>query len=920
MLGARAVRWAGILVVTLLFAFPSMASAEVPRTAFFYGKPVPPELFAQYDRVVVEPENLPAPPSGVRAETFAYVSVGEMADTNALQKEAPRGCFVARNADWRAEVANLTCPAWHAFVLERLIEPLWARGYRGFFLDTLDSFELVAKTPDARKTQIAGLATLLKKVIQRHPNVKFILNRGFDVIGRVRANVVGIAAESLFAEWNSKAKKYGPVSESDRQWLTARLQKVTNEHKLPITVIDYVPREKLEERREVARKILALGYDAWVTNAALDDLGVGQTEMVRRRVLVVHGGEQYLGINDAHVVAAAILERLGYAVDYVSRKGPLPTGHLAARYAGVVTFLTSEDPQHSAAYRAWLLDRIHERLPVVMLEGFGFPPDAEFLRELGLEPADGERSVRVVNAAPWIGYETKRIDIGKRIPDVRTVGVQNTSFLRIEDAKGKDGDAVVIGPWGGIVIPPYFMSGGDSSTRRFVVDPWTFFEKALGGEPAPILDVTTEGGQRILTVHIDGDGFASRSEIPGTPYAGQVVHDQILTRFRIPTTVSIIEGELSREGMTPAESPVLEAAARATFRLPFVEIASHSLSHPFFWADTEAGKLHNGKVPYLPIPNYRFDLHREIVGSIDYVNRRLAPDGKRVMAFLWTGDCSPSGEAVAMATAAGVDNLNGGGATQTLGSPSLTQLQPMMLPFDNGALQIYAPIQNDNVFTNHWTVYHGFRRVIETLKLTESPRRVTPLSIYYHYFSATKAAGIKALLDVYEWAEAQEPHPLYATQYIHRVKAFASASVSRHPDGIWEFSGLGPIRTLRIDPALGYPDLARSKGVAGMRDTPVGRYATLMSDHVEIAFAKAPPSGPYVERSNAEVLSFRSDGHGGTSLRLRGNVPVVFAVGGVTSTCSLRIGKRNVSGVTSGSTSVFTLSETDTGEASLVCR
>ena len=43
------------------------------------------------------------------------------------------------------------------FFTNQVITPLWQQGYRGFFLDTLDSYQLVAKTPEARARQEAGL-------------------------------------------------------------------------------------------------------------------------------------------------------------------------------------------------------------------------------------------------------------------------------------------------------------------------------------------------------------------------------------------------------------------------------------------------------------------------------------------------------------------------------------------------------------------------------------------------------------------------------------------------------------------------------------------------------------------------------------------------------------------------------------------
>ncbi len=911
----------GSVVAAAVLGCGGLAGAEVPRTAFFYGKPVPPELFAHYDRVVIEPEALASPPVGSRAEAFAHVRIGELGGAHELRSEPPSSSFVARNPRGSSGVADLTRAEWHSVVLDRLFEPLWTRGYRGFFLDALDSSQLSALTPEAKRAQARGLEVLLTKLVARHPAVKLVLDRGFDVSGPVRANVVGVAAGSLFSGWDPGARRYVAVPAADRERLLSWLLEVRDKHKVPVTILDYAPRDKPEERRATARKIATLGFDAWVASPGLDELGVGQTEIVPRRVLVVYGGDQRLAEDDAHVVNAAVLERMGYAVDYVSRKDPLPEGKLSARYAGVVTFLAHDDPRRSTAYRAWILERIREGLPVAFVAGFGFAPDPEFLRELGLVAAIGGPSVRAVSAAPWATYETRRLDVGKLLPDVRAVAPGVQSFLRLEDAKGQIGDAIVIGPWGGLVLAPYFNSGGDGDTRRYATDPWTFFARALRLAPMPVLDPTTEGAERILMVHIDGDGFPSRAEIPGTPFAGQVVYDRILSRFKVPTTVSVIEGEVGPEGLHRADSPALERIAQATFRLPHVEIASHSYSHPFDWKRAERWEPFEGKIAHLPVPGYRFDLRRDILGSVDYIDRRLAPPEKRTKVFLWTGDCLPSRDAVAMVDGAGLLNVNGGGATQTVDSPSLMQLQPTMLPMGDGVIQVYAPVENDNIYTHDWLgPFYGFRRVIETLGLTESPRRLTPLSIYYHYFSATKTAGIKALVDVHEWAIRQETHPLYLSQYARRVLSFASASVSRRIDGTWEFKGLGPGRTLRIDPQLGYPDLRRSRGVAGVRDTPPGRYAVLTSDHVEIAFEPERPAVPHIERSNGEVLAFGKDAAGRTRLRVRGNVPLVFAVGGARGPCTLRALDRTIPGAAREGVIFFSLRESDTLEATLECR
>ncbi|WP_201800302.1 hypothetical protein, partial [Enterobacter hormaechei] len=109
-----------------------------------------------------------------------------------------------------------------------------------------------------------------------------------------------------------------------------------------------------------------------------------------------------------------------------------------------------------------------------------------------------------------------------------------------------------------------------------------------------------------------------------------------------------------------------------------------------------------------------FSLDREISGSINYINARLAPPGKRVKLLQWSGDCQPPEIAVRMAWDAGVLNLNGGDTTITRSSPSWTEIAPLGIDKGPGAYQVFAPNQNENVYTNDWTgPFYGFDRLIE---------------------------------------------------------------------------------------------------------------------------------------------------------------------------------------------------------------
>ncbi|ABM36961.1 putative signal peptide protein [Polaromonas naphthalenivorans CJ2] len=256
---------------------PSLPSPSPPSTAFFYGTPVPVLALSKFQRIVVEAENIKNP-DGLRvagADVFAYLSVGEAEGWRASSRALPKHLFMGANMAWQSRIADLTQPGWRDFLIEVRMARLWADGYRGFFLDTLDSYEIVAKSPDARKAQAKALVEIIRAMHQRFPGVKLLFNRGFAVLPEAGPLAVGLVAESLFQSWNPTTKEYESVSEQDRNWLLARLNHAHLRYGLPITVIDYVPPDKPDLAQETARQITALGFASWVATPGLDMISIG---------------------------------------------------------------------------------------------------------------------------------------------------------------------------------------------------------------------------------------------------------------------------------------------------------------------------------------------------------------------------------------------------------------------------------------------------------------------------------------------------------------------------------------------------------------------------------------------------------------------------------------------------------------------
>ena len=349
---------------------------------------------------------------------------------------------------------------------------------------------------------------------------------------------------------------------------------------------------------------------------------------------------------------------------------------------------------------------------------------------------------------------------------------------------------------------------------------------------------------------------------------------EILERYRLPHTVSVIEGETSVRGLYPAQSAALEAIARKIFTLDSVEIASHSFSHPFRWqaAAAAAKNVSASEIYSLKVPGYTYDSRAEVQGSISYIDKVLAPKGKRVRVFLWTGDCNPDDEPLSQTEAAGVFNMNGGDTLITRADPTITQVSPLGIPRGR-YFQVYAPNQNENVYTGLWEgPYYGFERVLETFQMTESPRRLKPVNIYYHMYSTTKTASLAALHKVYRWALAQPLFAVFASEYIAKVNDFQRIVVARALDGTWLVRGAGALRTMRVPAALGAPS---GDGVAGHLREGESAYVHLYADEARIGFAQGVAPLPALAEANARITSFQRAGDG-FAFGLAGHRPLEF--------------------------------------------
>lgn len=576
-------------------ALPAQAAtAEAPNIAWFYGDKPPVAQLRAFDAVVVEPDH-GFDPSRARTpatQWFAYVSVGEVAPGRRWYQALPKAWLAGSNAAWASRVIDQSQPQWPDFYVDHVIAPLWDKGYRGFFLDTLDSYQLVAKDAAARAAQEAGMIRVIRAIKARYPEAKLIFNRGFEILPQVHDLVYAVAFESLYRSWDQGSKQYREVNDADRAWLMGQARRIRDEYRLPVIAIDYCPPADRACARETARRIEAQGLIPYVTDPALSTIGVGRIEVLPRKVLILQDRAPNTDIDTSEGVRflAMPLNFLGYDVEYADLGQPLPAEVPPDRYAGVVVWINSGPVRQVAALSSWVRQRIHDGVRIAFMNELGLPADGSLTDMLGLQLVRGHATgpLSVVSQDRIVGFEMAPRPDRRAAQPIR-VGADGQSLLRLKSGDFEF-DAAAITPWGGYVLNPYAVfSLGTIEQSRWVIQPLAFLRRALALPDMPIPDVTSENGRRLMLVHVDGDGFASRAEFPGPEYSGEVLMQEVWERYGIPTTLSVIEGEVGPSGLYPKLTPRLEAIARKMFALPYVELGTHTYSHPFKWGRTVPG-------------------------------------------------------------------------------------------------------------------------------------------------------------------------------------------------------------------------------------------------------------------------------------------------------------------------------------------
>lgn len=643
-----------------------------------------------------------------------------------------------------------------------------------------------------------------------------------------------------------------------------------------------------------------------------DSVELGELGVPERRVVIALTDatpeEHLLTMDPVSLLVDMPLQHLGLIVRrWPVASGPPPDAWLAEARAILTWFGTRPvEPGEGAWVREWIMESaLPAGLRIVVL---GEPGLLERDRDGVVDTrlwAELVARIGLVESQEWCADPLRVVveDLGPGLcaceapvlapihRGVRVDGLFGRAWVTTRDRPdGRPIAPVVTGPFGGLALNPFVVTiGSDIGERRWHLELFAFLREALGVEGLPVFDPVVLNGRRLFFVQVDGDGFESVSTVRPGELAGSVFLHDVIDRFALPFTVSIIVASVT-DALTPSRAGSIEdpraTLARDALTRANVEIASHGVLHPLQWnAPLRPDSPPRSVVWYQALAGYAYSPRAEVDDSVEFIDRMVQGSQRSVRTMLWTGDAVPPAEALAAARARGLANVNGGTYRWDSGTDSVGYVRPLVR-FEGDELQVFCGAPNENLYEGFFDRHPGaFRHVATSLERTGAPRLLKPANVYVHFYAAERAERLRSVQGLLQRFGVDEPTaPVFASDWWGAAHdAFTDARVTRVAGGrasaaaddvTFAIRHYGRCRTLRFDDERRAVAFADSPGVLGARRIGAALYVHLCPEvegtPTRVHLCAAPPPALQLEEANhiahdarreSDRLSWRTASH-----------------------------------------------------------
>jgi uncharacterized protein (TIGR01370 family) len=244
------------------------------RWACFYGESLSLPDFYSLDLMIADPDVFVIPP--VRDKSYplliAYISLGEVENFRWYWKRVEGAPWVLEeNKNWGGDFyLDVRDPAWRTLVLNEIIPHIIKLGYRGLFLDTIDTAEYLEwRDKDRYAGSINAMAALINEIRKRFPKLILVSNNGLPVLAGAAPSIDYFLTEGLYNRYFFETKTYGAVPREESTERERAYAALRSKHNAPVLVLDYAGADSTKLRNASRKGCRRMGFNLYMAEVDL---------------------------------------------------------------------------------------------------------------------------------------------------------------------------------------------------------------------------------------------------------------------------------------------------------------------------------------------------------------------------------------------------------------------------------------------------------------------------------------------------------------------------------------------------------------------------------------------------------------------------------------------------------------------------
>ncbi len=249
---------------------------EIPY-AIYYGTEKTANDFKDYDLLVFDKDyhiNFKTL-SNAGKTVLGYLSLCEIAKTDKYYEDIKNSnLFLSKNETWQSHKIDIRKKEWAEYIINTAIPKILHNNFDGIMIDTLDTaIALEDSDPVKYKGMKQQAVNLIKAIRYNYPQIKIMINRGYEIHSQITDDVDMILGESVYTTYDFENKKYIKRTEEDYKYQLDKLKaaKIANP-KIEIFTLDYWNENERAEIKKIYKIEHKNGFNPFVSTIDLKNL------------------------------------------------------------------------------------------------------------------------------------------------------------------------------------------------------------------------------------------------------------------------------------------------------------------------------------------------------------------------------------------------------------------------------------------------------------------------------------------------------------------------------------------------------------------------------------------------------------------------------------------------------------------------